>query len=427
MNNAYPTGLDRGDGVTPLPIQPLGSVGSGTFGTKNPDGSVIQQVAGGGAQPPQERPDSPSIERSEQCTISHRLTMAWSDGLDYIKAIGRGVFQKDSNGLIYRVLSATLNSLSSDQSELIITSESISFDSPPDEFQCVPVDLGINILKNPRYSFALSPVAGDNGTYTTVGETNISFTNVKSALIRMIQTYTDSPFFPSADNVNGLIQSNVIQQLTKGSGDATFISVSVPIHGPAYDTTKKMIDPPVWDGTAANLPAGNYSYAIINVPVNLSDPTDPIAIAIAAAKEIISKLWRQEDTPYITGYQILFSQYFFAPTFLNPGGYVEDPTTIVPDFFMSPSQDGTDSIFDKLAWYNPQDYATNGQRPSSFNDSMASMASISSLRKADEIEYQRTWFKVTSQWAIAPIGVWDKDLYNENDRPSSANDYDQLI
>ena len=241
MNPNYPTGFDRGDGVTALPTQPKGTGGFGTFGTPNAAGQLINQFPGsdtGGTQPEQESPDSPEIERAEQGTIVHKLRMAWNDGLDYITGIGRGLFLQDSFGNVTRVLSAKLNSLKFGQAELIITAESISFDSPPDEFQVVPVELGIDIIKHPRYNWALSPVAGDDGTYATVGETTVSFVDMKSCLIRMIQTYRDAPFFPSANQVNGIIQTNVLQALTKGADGKTLIPVAVPVDSPDFDPTQ---------------------------------------------------------------------------------------------------------------------------------------------------------------------------------------------
>jgi len=424
MNPHYPVGLDKADGVKMLPAQPKGAGGSGTYGTANGPGQVINQFPGSSdptkTQPEQEDATSPEIERAEQCTITHKLKMTWDDGVDYIKAIGRGLFLQDSYGLIYRVLSAKLNSLRDGQAEVIITQESISFDSPPDEWQVIPVESGIDILKNPRYNFALSPAAGDDGTYAIVGETKVCFYSMKSCIMRMVQTYRDAPFFPSADNINGIIQNNVLQSMTKGADGTTLLPLAVPIDSPTFDPTLPN-EPPQWDGIPANLPDGNYTYAIIQVPVNLDDPTDPIATAIAAAKEIISKLWRQEDTPYSVYYQVVLSQYFFAPTLLNPGGIIQSPVGIVPDYFMSPSQDGTDTIFDNLANINPQDYSIDGTAGG------ADKVNISWLRKADEVEYQRTWFKTSSVWIGSPSGVFDAQLYSSGPRPQNANDYVQMI
>lgn len=412
--NNFPTGFDRGDGVSNLPTQPQLSDGTpAPFGTPTPVDALKQANPGGSAsQPPQEDKESPEIERAEQATIMHKLKMAWQDGVNLVTGIGRGTFLEDSSGNVTRVLSSRLVSKPYNQSEVTIVAESISFDSPPDEFQISPIDLGLDIIKNPRYSWALAPVSSDNSNTTTVGDTVVNFTAIKSSLIRIIQAYRDSPFFPSGDQVNGLIQNNIVNQLQNGT-----IDVQIPIAG--YDPGVALDVPPRWDGVIDDLPPGNYAYAIVSVPVNLADPTDPLAIAIAAATEIITKLWRQEDTPYLTGYQVTLSQYFFAPQFLNPGGFIQSPVGIVPDYFLSPSQDGSDSIFGQMASINPQSYSDTGLADGSVN--------ISWLRKSDEVEYQRTWFRVTSTWIGSPIGNWDFQIYSQNNRPQNANDYDTLI
>ena len=69
-------------------------------------------------------------------------------------------------------------------------------------------------------------------------------------------------------------------------------------------------------------------------------------------------------------------------------------------------------------YVNPQCYSTDGTTLGDLD--------ISWLRKADEVVYERTWFKVTRTWIGAPIGKWDSDLYNQNDRPQNANDFNQL-
>ena len=138
-------------------------------------------------------------------------------------------------------------------------------------------------------------------------------------------------------------------------------------------------------------------------------------MAVAAAGEIIQKLWYQEDTPYVAGFQVTWSQYYFAPVYENPGGYVENPFGIVPDYFLSPSQDGSNTIFDLMAQINPQCYSDNGSSNGNVN--------ISWLRKADEVEYQRTWFKVTRTWIGSPIGHWDAQIYSGGERPQLPANY----
>jgi hypothetical protein len=435
----FPTGYDWGDGLTILPGQPIGSGGGDKFGTPSPNSAVLTAYPNNDpSQAPQEDPDSPEIERAEQATISHTMSMPWAQGVAINQAVARGTFLQDSGGNVTRVLSCRLKRAKPGWCKLTIIAESISFDTPPDDFQINPIDLGLDIIKHPRYSWAIAPTSNDSTTTTTVGDTVINYVSIKSAIIRMIQAYRDSPFFPSADQINGLIQNNIMGQLDNG-----FLSVQVP--NPDFQSNPSdgvIANPPNWDGTNANKPPGNYPYAIVSVPVDLSNSLDPLAIAMAAAKEIISKLWRQEDTPYLTGFEIVWTQYFFAPAYLDGGGYIQDPLTVVPDYFMQPqtiqqslargnfaspfsNQDtvapnsGQPTIFDKMAQLNPQAYSTTGLSDGNVD--------ISWLRKADEMEFQRTWFAVRHRWVGSPIGNWDKDLYTQGRRPQNANDFDNLI
>ncbi len=440
----FPTGFDWGDGKTALPNQPLGSGGFGFFGTPTPDDALIVTLPPGATtQPAQENADSPEIERAEQATVVHVFKMGWTQGTALITGLGRGTFLQDSFGNITRVLSSKIRKMRGNQCEITVVAESISFDTPPDDYQVDPIDLGLDLIKHPRYSWALAPVPADQNppNTITVGDTVVNYVSIKSAIIRLIQAYRDSPFFPSADQVNGLIQNNIMSQLSDGN-----LSLQVP--NPSFDPNPsdgKIDSPPNWDGTNANKPPGNYPYAIISVPVDLTNPSDPLAIAMAAAKEIISKLWRQEDTPYLTGWQIRWTQYFFAPTYLNPGGYIENPINVVPSYFMSVPAPGDfplglargdvqspftnqdtiapfasgNTIFDHITAINPQSYATDGLIGGPLN--------ISWLRKSDEYVYQRTWFAVTHTWIGSPIGSWDKDIYTQLDRPQNANQFDQLI
>src|SRR6185312_7988622 len=147
----FPTGFDWGDGVTNLPIQPLGSGGFGKFGTPTPASALtIALPAGATSQPAEENPDSPEIERAEQATIMHVVKMSWTDGVALITGLGRGTFLQDSFGNITRVLSSRIKKNRGNQCEVTIVAESISFDTPPDDFQIDPIDLGLNIIKHPR-------------------------------------------------------------------------------------------------------------------------------------------------------------------------------------------------------------------------------------------------------------------------------------
>jgi len=376
-------GFDRADGVTLLPVQPTGTGGTGqTLGTATPTDFIFILNNNDQSQITQELTDSPEIERAEQATFQHTFRTSWANCLALIPMLARGVFVTDSSGNIWRILSAKIQHDRGTWGKLTLVAESISFDSPPDEYQIVDVELGIDIIKHPRYFWALNPtpnnpIDGSNDYTTNVGiaPNTATIAQVKSAIIRAIQNYRDSPQQPSANLINGLLQNQVINQF-----NISMIPIGVP-------------------GTQVNVIANTICQ-----------------FAIAAAGEIIQKLWRNLDTPYLPGWQITWSQYFFAPMYLNPGAYEENPVGIVPDYFISPSQDGSNTIFDQMAQINPQDFSNNGHTNGG--------VSISWLRKSDRQIFQRTWFRIERNWIGAPVGNWDTELFTPNARPDFTP-YDQ--
>ena len=432
-------GYDRADGVRVLPNQVNGNFPVGKVGTPDPiNGLQVFSSNGAGNYSVEQDPEYPMMERAEQATFQQRLKMSFAQAYECISYLPRGSFFRDSSTNVWRLLSSKIQAMRGGMASLEYTAESISFDTPPDEFQIVPVELGIDILKHPRYAWAISPTATDTSTTVTIGDvTDINLTDIKNTIMRSIQSYRDSPFYPSADTINGVIQNNVLSQLKSG-----VISINYPNF--LFKADQKPVAPVGWDGVTANRPTGNMPYFILSYTPDLNNPLDPITIAIAAAREVISKLWRQEDTPYQVGYELTWSQYFFAPPYLNPGGYRENPLDVVPDYFTDPNafqgllargslgtnsnddtieagfQDaglGGGSIFDYLAVINPQSYSSDRTITGEVN--------LSALRMADEVEYSRTWYKLIHRWKIAPIGQWDKQLYLEKgeDGPQSANDF----
>ena len=158
-------------------------------------------------QPINELPDSPEVEIAEQCTTTKRFDCPYSFAQSLIPLMPRGTLLVDLEGNITRILSVRIQRQRSLRCILTITTESVSFDTPPDEFSIAPVELGINIMKHPRYFSALYP----NPNYDTLIEMQ-----VKQSIIRAIQTYQDSPFFPSADLLNGLIQNQIYSNFAGG-------------------------------------------------------------------------------------------------------------------------------------------------------------------------------------------------------------------
>lgn len=383
-----PVGFDNADGVTPVPLQPKGSGGNNLpVGVPNPAGDLISNAndedfdANGNSCTIAQSPDElPEIERAEQATFSGSFRMIWRAALSFIGVVGRGTFVQDSFGNIWRILSSKLKGERGGTGLFTLVGESISFDSPPDDYQMTPVELGLNIIKYPRYFYSLYPSGSDFTDMVGVTPNQATRAQVKQSVICAIQTYRDSPFFPSVSQINGLVQNQIISAVT-GNLIPTLV------------------------GSATN-------------QVDISGDAGSL-LAVAAAGEIIQKLWFQIDTPYIAGFQVTWSQYYFAPVFENPGGYIESPVGIVPDYFISPAQDGSNTIFDQMAAINPQCYSDDGTPGGNVN--------ISWLRKADEVDYQRTWFKVTRTWIGSPVGLWDAQIFSGGERPTAPSDYLPLV
>lgn len=367
--------------------------------------------------------NSPEVERAEQATITKTFLMDYEQAKTRLSTMGRGTILVDEEGDVTRVLSAKLTRERPGYAILTVVAEGVSFDSPPDEFDVQPVELGVHIIKHPRYFYALDPTSADDDNSVTVNDVTVSLSDVKQSIIRTIQAYMDAPFYPMGGNINGMFQTNIMEQLSAQT-------IEVPYANPYYSTAKTLVNPKLWDGDITNYPLNdsneveNCRYFLVPVPVS----SPGILLAIAAAKEIIGKIWRQEEQPYIVGYQMTWSQYFFRPPAMSCGGYIEDPIwngqEEVPDYFISteypPDRDGT--IFDLLPIDNPQCYSLTGaiiDHRGVYNEDYM----ISWLRKADRIEYQRTWFKITKTWMGAPIGHWDTELYGYHARPSVPEDY----
>ncbi len=375
---ALPVGFDRADG----------SVAG--YGTAMPDDSVFVQSANGAETVAQvqieEMGDSPQLERGEQATLTHRFTMGYERAVNEIQFLGRGTVRMDSYGFYWKVLSASIQR-TGDKGMAILTviEESISFDSPPDQFQIVPVELGVNIMKHPRYFYAF------------IGEGYGSATEMLNQhVIRILQDYFENTTTVYRDAITAMITASIGYK-----------------NNPATDTGEPYPDDYTdqWRQEKSGL-------------VGLRG-TD---LAKYAALEIIQKFWRGEETPYVVGYQITWSQFYFRPPFLNPGGYVEDPVNAspqLPGYFWMNVDDpnivsGTpfSTIYDWITTWNPQCYAQDGQPGGNL--------SISWLRKADEIDYERTWFKITRTWIGSPVGYWDADLYNGDARPTSWQNFMQM-
>lgn len=371
-----PNGLDWADGL------------AGRIGTAAPPGSIqVKSSAGDNLIPIEELPGYPIIERGEQATITHKFRMSWDEGQTQIYYYGRGTILVDSGGNVTRVLNASIErekfGPTPDVTTCImtVTCESVSFDTPPDDFEIVEVELGVNIIKYPRYFYAFNPTFVLDNNY-------ITHTLLNQDIIRWLQNYFE--------NVTASFRDSIIFQLNASLG-----------HLGSVDGNGNIVR-----DASFNVTLPGDSSTITVTPIAGTD------LAKKAAMEIVSKYWHNEETPYIVGYEIKHEIYSFRPWYLNPGGYVEDPiydaNPQLPDYFWSPDYPpDTATIFDNLAEINPQCYSSDGTKNGS--------PTISWLRKADRQIYQRTWFKIIRRWIGSPVGFWDPDLYNSENAPWATN------
>jgi hypothetical protein len=364
--------------------------------------------------PIEEFDDSPTFERAEQMTVTHNQRLSYLEGLIRMSVYGRGGLVDDAGGNLYRLLSTSLQYQKGSRSILKTIAESISFDVPPDEFQMNPTRLGLDIMKHPRYFYSLMPT-NQIPNYTGPDDTPQQI-GAKQAIIRAIQAYRENPFIPTSANINsmtGLLHDQIVCNLA--SGQFTY-TIPNPLFIVSLADTGLL---PLGVAIGSNNPS-----MIITTFSASNDPNNKVAMALAAAKEIIGKLWRMEDTPLVNGIELTWAEYYFRPPWFNLGGYIEDPTLAtpsLPDYFYSTDYppDALDTVWDELSYYNPQCFSVNGRSGGG--------TSISWLRDADTCEFQRTWFRVTRKWLGAPIGAWDAQFYTQGPRPSVPTDYVNLI
>lgn len=378
------------------------------------------------------------MERAEQCTVKKSFTGSYQEMLNRWVVYPRGTLVVDSGNNFFRVLNTTLTHLAQkgDVGQLDLTMEALSFDSPPDEFSCRTVNLGLDIMKNPRYFYALMPTSQipkpwPPGIIADTPEQEAA----KLAIVRTIQAYRENPIAPTKDSLNNIVNSlmgdshdKIHANFATGKFNATRPN---PNYDPAYITTPTPPVGSIWlpapgqpypahaSDTKNNPAKYNPVNYIVAVNVGVLDPYGKVALALAAGQELIGKLWRMEDSPPVYGLEITWTEYYWRPPYINLGSYIENPqraTPPLPDYFTCPATIPNGStIFDMIAHYNPQYYSESGYQ--------GGAVSISWLRQADDIEFQRTFFKVTRKWLGAPTGAWDIDLFNQKNRPSTVLEY----
>ena len=358
---------------------------SGRPGTPTPEGAIKVSDANGATEigdiSIEEDPESPEIERAEQATITHKYRLPWEEALNRLTFLGRGVIYNDPSGttntglpLMEKILSTRIQHKKGGWGEMTVVLEGRNFDNPPDEYRITPVDLGVNILKFPRYYYAF------------LGAGQGSETELKNQMvITLLQSYFDNTTLNYRRAVTKLIKDSLSSEGTTSD------------------------DYPVWNPAARTftpaLIAGTY-------------------MAKSAALEIIQKYWRGEENPMLTGIELSWTRYYYIPQLLDLGGHIEVPWLDAnPQFpleFIStvePPNIGA-TIFDALSYWNPQCYSTTGL--------YGGPVSIDWLRRADDTEYQRLWHRVHRTWWGAPVGLWDRDFYSGGNRPQVGGDYNVL-
>ncbi len=161
-----------------------------------------------------------------------------------------------------------------------------------------------------------------------------------------------------------------------------------------------------------NLDQTNNYINQISKPIGPTNKLYPASAPVgtsqqSASLELLYKQFKGEDTFYMAGYKVTWSQYYWYPQYLNPGGYIEDPVYGggLPAYFWSDNGLPTGhNIFAETTTYNQNMYPQPTLNPP---------YGLSWLRQADTIHLQRTWWRLTRSWVGAPLGHWDNEWYNK--------------
>jgi len=168
----------------------------------------------------------------------------------------------------------------------------------------------------------------------------------------------------------------------------------------------------------------DVSQQYTNIISTMSSSVFPAFDEQGQAKELLFKKHKGIESFYLSGYKITWSQYFWAPQIINPGGYIEDPFLqtggSIPAYFWDTNQDGTgDNIFSATNTKNKNMYPLIPDNISNFG--------LSWLRQTDTQHLNRTWWKLTRTWIGGPMGHWDNELYNPAFAPLQTQDYQGAI
>jgi len=161
--------------------------------------------------------------------------------------------------------------------------------------------------------------------------------------------------------------------------------------------------------------AAQYTQIISQIIPAVGNPNEKIA-----TQELLFKNHKGIENFYLSGYKISWSQYFWSPQVINPGGYIEDPFSntggSIPYYFWDTNQDGSgQNIFSATNTKNANMFPILSGNISNFG--------LSWLRQTDRQALNRTWWKVTRSWVGANFGHWDVELYNPLFQPYQTQDY----
>lgn len=303
----------------------------------------------------EELPESPKVEWGEHITFVHTFKCDQDTALNIQLTNYRGVQLEDSGGFTSTVLTCLVLEQKGDYCIVEITSEG-TFYPPPDEYSLEFCEFNPSIFLHPSYA-AIANYTPELGT----NEGN----NIGPQLIGAITQAANSPNFAQSQD-----QSGVIGGLLNGTG--TDVNTG---------TTEEQ--------------------------------------ALDMANALVAKLQRGESTFYLAGMRVTWAEYFFQSTEddglpgFNPGGYIEDPVYQggLPPYFWSSNgtSAGQNTLISLASQINPTIYPPV--------DAGKNQYTISWLRQADHIQFERVWFKYTHSWIGGPIGNWDSDLYPTSTAP----------
>lgn len=148
------SGYDRADGE------------GGRPGTPTPDNQPQFRTASGLPYYFEELENSPTIERGEQTTITHKFKCDQITGSTYLQGLQRGQLMTDSQGNQTKILTSSLEYNKGDYWVLTVTAEGFAgffstdgvspLDVPPDEFSVETLEFNPSIFLHPRYATVLA-------------------------------------------------------------------------------------------------------------------------------------------------------------------------------------------------------------------------------------------------------------------------------